>query len=290
MEIKLKLFYKHFGGEGTPVVIMHGLFGSHKNWIAVGRALSARGSVYGLDLRNHGESPHADTHTLEDMLEDLDEFIASQLPAQRPSAARATIPATKEPAGERPVLIGHSMGGLAAMAYALSRPDRVAGLVIVDIAPKRYETSHEMHFRALETDVSAFRSRQAIDEALALMLPEPAVRQFIMMNLTFTEDGGYRWRLNVPVLKQAELARARSDPFAAWRDTPWDGPALFVAGGRSEFVSRADFALIRALFPRARIEYNEAADHWLHFTLSDWFIPLAAEFLRQCRRLSEDPR
>ena len=130
--VHMVLSHRALGGEGAPILILHGLFGSAQNWTGMGRRLVSRGTVYALDLRNHGESPHAPTHTLSDCVGDLQEWVAAH---------------AREPVR----LIGHSMGGQAAMGFATALPQLVSGIAVVDIAPRPYPPGHEKELRGLGT-------------------------------------------------------------------------------------------------------------------------------------------
>jgi pimeloyl-ACP methyl ester carboxylesterase len=237
----MDLWYRDLGGDGGPVVILHGLFGSSQNWAGMGRKLSSEGHVYGLDLRNHGESAHAPTHTLADCVQDLADWSDAHVPGPLR-------------------LIGHSMGGLVAMGFALRHPDRAAGVAAIDIAPRPYPPEHGEELAALKTDIRACRSRAEVEALLLPILPDVRTRQFIMTNAARDGDG-FRWRLNVAALERREVA-------ADWGAASgrFDGEALLVAGGRSEYVRPEDHELMRRFFPRARIEILPAADHWPHVT------------------------
>jgi esterase len=254
----MELNYRSFGGGGTPIVILHGLFASSRNWVSVGRFLSAFGRPFALDLRNHGDSPHADSHSLEDLIGDLREWLAAHELGQ-------------------PVLLGHSMGGLAAMGYALSYPQGVRGLAVVDIAPRAYHPRFERELRALSLDVGGFHSRREIEEALEPIVPDQGVRRFLLMSLERAE-GGYRWKLNVPVLKRSEFL---DGPDFSRLKGRYDGPALLVAGGESEYVDEKDLALFRRTFPGGSVEVLPGCGHWLHFICSDRFEGLLRSFLEK---------
>jgi esterase len=256
----MKLYHREFGGQGFPIVILHGLFASSKNWVSVGKFLSSRGRSFAVDLRNHGDSPHADSHTLADLVGDLHEWLSDQHL-------------------ERPVIIGHSMGGLAAMAYSLSRPAALRGLVVVDIAPRPYRPDFEREFAALSLDIGELNSRAEIDQALQAIVPDPEVRQFLQMNAE-RSDGGFRWKLNVPVLKASPFMDGPD--FGRFRDGlsgQSEVPALLVVGGESEFVREEDIPLFKGYFPQGSVKVIPGCGHWLHYVCSNGFQEMLASFL-----------
>ena len=212
----MDLAFRELGGAGAPVVILHGLFGSSQNWAGIGRRLAAvsggsglpRGSLYALDLRNHGDSPHAPTHSLRDCVEDLRDW----------TMAHASGPLR---------LIGHSMGGLVAMGFALSHPELVAGVASVDIAPRPYPRDHEREFRALHTDISGCERRAELDALLAPLIPDQRERQFLLMNAV---AGGRR----VPLALQRRgtgKAHGGRRLRAGWRAATTARPCWSAAAG-----------------------------------------------------------
>ncbi len=239
----MELSFRDLGGPGSgaPIVILHGLFGSAQNWAGIGRRLAADGRVFALDLRNHGDSPHSPTHTLEDCVEDLHAWCTAHH-------------------AERVRLIGHSMGGLVSMGFALRHPRLTAGVAAIDIAPRPYPPDHEQELAALGTDVSGCRTRADLDALLSPIVPDLRVRQFLLTNAVRDGDG-FRWRLDPAVLAASTVA---SD-FAGVSGR-YTGEALLVACGRSPYVVAEDHAAMRRFFPRARIETLAAADHWPHVT------------------------
>ena len=170
-------------GHGRPLVILHGFLGSSDNWRSMSRRLSSHFTVYCLDLRNHGQSPHSDAMDYPIMAADLREFVEAQSLAQV-------------------FLLGHSMGGKVAMQFAGQYPERVDKLVVVDIAPKAYPPTHQSLLAALRAvDLRAAKNFSDIDAALSGPIPDAAVRQFLMKNLT-RDDRGFRWRIALDAIMQ----------------------------------------------------------------------------------------
>lgn len=244
-------------GTGAPVIILHGLLGSSDNWQGIGRKLGEKFRICAVDLRNHGRSPHSERFDYAAMVEDVLEFMASQ-------------------GMERAGLMGHSMGGKAAMHFALRHPDKVTKLIVADMAPKAYKGTHGPIFEALfSIDLGSFRERVEIDRALAARIPERAVRQFLLKNVARDEHGAFRWKPNLP---------------AIWRGYPglntaidvdgvFNGPTLFLRGGKSDYVSDMDGPLISKLFPQAGIAAIPDAGHWVHADAPEKFCELVAKFL-----------
>jgi len=255
----MNLHGRDLGGSGPVVLILHGLFGSSQNWVGMGRRLAgsergaALGRVLALDLRNHGDSPHAPSMTLKDCVEDLRESIPA-------------VPA---------IVIGHSLGGLVAMGLALTHPELVAGVCSIDIAPRPYPGDHEREFACLETDISGCRTRSELDALLAPTLPDERERSFILMNAV--RDGvGFRWRLNVSALRTHTASRDLGPDWGTF-----GGESLLVACGRSPYVRPQDYEAMRLHFPNARIETIPQADHWPHVTAADALRVLLEAFLRR---------
>lgn len=224
--------------EAPPLLIAHGLYGSARNWGVIARRLSDQRQVIAVDMRNHGNSPWTETHSYTDMAEDLAEVIAA--------------------AGGQADVVGHSMGGKAAMMLALTHPQAVRRLVVADIAPVTYTHSQMPFVHAMRTvDLSQVERRSDAEAQLAEQGVEKALQSFFTQSLDLKEK---RWRLNLDVLG-AEMPNIMSFP-----DThaQWDGPALFLTGGVSDYVRPEHRPTIRALFPRARFAKLPGAGHWLH--------------------------
>jgi pimeloyl-ACP methyl ester carboxylesterase len=252
----MKLYTRDFGGQGVPVVILHGLFASSKNWMSAAQFLSGFSRPFALDLRNHGDSPHSASHTLEDLIGDLKEWLQDR-------------------ELERAVLLGHSMGGLASMGFALTHPRAVEGLIVVDILPRGYRPDFTSEFEALSLDLSPYKNRREIDEAMAPIIPDQQVRQFLQMNVE-RENEGFRWKLNVPALESSEFLQGPD--FSAFGE-PFGGPALLIAGGESPFAREEDRPRFGEYFPNGRIEVLEDCGHWLHYICSDEFQDVVKGFI-----------
>lgn len=240
-------------GSGSPMVILHGLFGSARNWTSISRELAEFRHVYALDLRNHGDSPRLASHSLDDLAGDLTEFL--------------------EKVGTPTAVLGHSMGGLAAMAAAFARPDLFERLIIVDIAPRTYHPRHHNEFAALRADLAGCASRQDVDNRMAVHVADPVVRQFLQTNLVRGEDGTFSWRLPIDVLEQASFLSTFPEAGS------FPGQALFITGSNSDYVLPEDHGEIRRRFPVARIEVIQGAGHWPHFSHPAQFLALVKSFL-----------
>jgi esterase len=241
----LKLFHRDLGGEGNPpLVILHGLLGSSRNWQTAGADLAQKFHVYTLDLRNHGRSPHADEMTYAAMMDDVLAWLDAQ------AIAKATF-------------LGHSLGGKVAMLLACRHPEHVTRLIVVDIAPKDYLLSaHRGEFTAMnELDLGRLASRAEAERQFEMLVPKWAMRKFLVTNLERDADGHWRWQINLPGLTRAlpELEKnslATGDRYA--------GETLFILGGKSRFVEAQDHEKIHQYFPSARIETIAEAGHNPH--------------------------
>jgi len=245
-------------GAGPPVAILHGLFGSGRNWAGIAQRLAVHRQVIALDLRNHGASPWADTMGYAEMAEDV----------------RATLEALGH---RRYALIGHSMGGKSAMLEALGHGEEVERLVVVDIAPVAYKPGLLVYARAMRAlDLAAIGRRAEADARLAPFVGDAAARAFLLQNLVF--DGGQaRWRLNLAAIERAMPGLAGFPPIppgAAYR-----GPALFLSGGHSDYLRSEHEPEIRRLFPDARIARIADAGHWLHAEQPQAFLDIVEPFL-----------
>jgi len=244
-------------GSGPPVILMHGLFGSHQNWLPVARQLAGQFWVHTVDLRNHGASPHHDDVDYPLMADDLLSFM------NREDISKAS-------------LLGHSLGGKVAMQFALLHADRVEKLVVVDIAPRAYEAAQQDVFDALRAlDLTGLRTRTQADEALAAHIPHHAMRRFLLTNLVHKPEGGLRWRINLDAL----YAQREQLTVAINGMVPFEKPALFVRGGQSNYIREDDLTEIQAVFPFAKLATIDGAGHWVHVDALDAFLAAITDFL-----------
>lgn len=236
----MELYYREFG-QGSPVIILHGLFGFSDNWQTIAKDMSEHHLVVTPDLRNHGRSPHVPSISYPEMAEDLRIFMEEHWMF---SAA----------------VVGHSMGGKVAMQLALTHPDMVERLVVVDISPAAAEDNHSSIFDALlGMDLSKTDSRKAAEHYLTERIADTGTRQFLLKNITRGADGRYTWKMNLPVLWEHY-----SDILAAVSGPAFDKPALFIRGSQSGYIKDGDFPLIQSLFPQAQVVTIEGAGHWVH--------------------------
>ncbi len=252
----MNLHYRKYG-QGPPLIVIHGLYGASDNWIKIARALESRFEIYLPDQRNHGRSPHADSNLYEDMRQDLFEFMAQH------DIASA-------------VLMGHSMGGKTAMSFAAMYPEKLNGLIVVDIAPKSYldvsktlrkTIDHQTIIAAMASvDFSTVTSRAGVSDALARYIDSDRVRLFLMKNLRRNPDQSFRWGLNADAL-EAHLGHILdcvvcSDFEAGKAITGF--PVLFVRGALSNYILDEDLPSIKSIFPYAEFVTIPDAGHWLH--------------------------
>jgi len=242
-------------GEGSPVLLLHGLFGAGRNWGGIQKRLAQRHRVLALDLRNHGESEHAAAMDYPALAEDVAEVIAR----------RGVAPAA---------VLGHSMGGKVAMALALRQPPMVSRLVVADIAPLRYPPALRGYVAAMRAlALSPGMTRREADAGLEAAIPEAGIRAFLLQSLDFGGDAPV-WKLGL-----AEIAAA----MPAIEDFPvtgrFEGPTLILAGERSDYIGPEHHALFRRLFPAARFAMVERAGHWVHADNPNAFLALTEPFL-----------
>lgn len=240
-----------------PLIIIHGLFGSADNWRSMTKYFSKFYRVITIDLRNHGRSPHSSEQDFDLMAADVDE-LCQQLQLEKLN------------------VLGHSLGGKVTMQFAAMRPEQIHKMVVVDISPRQYFSQHTPLMDAMMAlDMSQMDSRKAVDDALAEEVSDPAVRQFLLMNLQSGEEGLF-WRINLPALKanyQQLMAPVCEQAYLAT-------PSLFVYGELSEYVTDEDKSLIEKHFSQATFQQIDKAGHWVHAERPQQFKQVVEEFLK----------
>jgi esterase len=242
-------------GDGPPVVLLHGLFGSARNFGTVQRALAPLFRVIAMDARNHGASPHA-------------------AGMRYPTLAADVLDTLDVLKIERAAVIGHSMGGKTAMTISVMAPERVGRLLVADIAPVAYEHANGSVAGAMRAiPLHARLTRAETEATLVDAVPDPAVRTFLVQNLQFGSQP--RWRIGLD-----EIAAAIPD-LEGWETLAgtYLGPTLFVSGARSDYVLREHRPVIRAMFPNARFVSVKSAGHWLHADNPAGFLSVVEAFL-----------
>ncbi len=251
-------------GEGAPLILLHGLFGSLENLGGIARRLQDDWQIHALDQRNHGSSPHTETMDYPAMASDVIAYMDRQ-------------------GIDKACILGHSMGGKVAMQVALQAPARVERVIVADIAPVSYKPRHDAILEGLKSiDLNAVASRQDADQRLAEQVDALATRQFLLKNLERVprdeqSEGGplFRWRLNLPVIDACygNLSQAPEG------EGPYQGPVLFLKGADSAYIQEKHRESIQQLFPAAELRVIQDTGHWLHAEKPDTFAALCRRFL-----------
>ncbi len=254
----VNLFHRDLGGAGQPpLVLLHGMLGSSRNWQSAGTDLTAHFHVLAPDLRNHGRSPHAASMDYPAMMADVLAWLDAQ------GLGRATF-------------VGHSMGGKVAMLLACRHPERMERLVVVDIAPRDYFwPGHRQSFAAMnELSLAELHSRAEAEMRFEARVPSWPLRKFLTTNLERTPEGAWFWQINLPVLTAALPAMEQSPLGPA---DQFMGPALFLAGEKSNYIEPSDHAAIRAHFPATEIRTIADSGHNPHMEKRAEFVAAVRE-------------
>jgi pimeloyl-ACP methyl ester carboxylesterase len=250
----MNLFHREIG-EGSPIVILHGLFGSSDNWLSIAKVLSETHKVYTVDQRNHGQSPHSDEFNYPMMADDLKGFI-------------------EEHQIVNPIIIGHSMGGKVAMQFAVNNPAMLEKLIIVDIGPKAYPVHHDRILEGLcALPMADLKSRGDADKHLAEYVSDMGTRQFLLKNIGRNSEGFF-WKINLSVIRDnIEIIGhgLQGDTF--------DKPTFFINGKNSNYIVKGDQALIEEHFPNVEFSTIENAGHWVHAEQPADFLKVVMEFI-----------
>lgn len=263
----MRLHFKKLG-TGFPLIILHGLYGSSDNWVTIGRKLSEVFSVYLIDQRNHGKSPHSDVHNYDALSDDLHEFFNFH------SISTAHI-------------IGHSMGGKASLFFAKKYPEKIKKLIIVDISPFTYTNSdyrkqnllihQEIIYGLSGIDLKKFKTRNEVDSALSDSIKSKFIRQFLLKNLSRDKNNNFSWKLNINVINKQldEIFNGISID----EQLKLSIPTLFLKGKNSDYINTDDISLMHKAFSDYTIIEIENTGHLIHFEQPDIFLKQVTDFL-----------
>jgi esterase len=243
-------------GEGEPLVILHGLFGSLDNWLTLAKKLGEEFEVYLVDARNHGQSPHSEDFNYEVMADDLYEFLMQHNIID-------------------PIILGHSMGGKTAMQFAMNYPTQLTKLIVADIAPKPYPVHHTSIIEGmLSLNFDVLKTRKEADEQLSKHIRDISTRQFILKNLYWVEKEKLAWRFNLKVInRDIEIIGQGLQNIQ-----PFDKPTLFLRGTKSNYITEKDYPLIFDIFTESSIESMNSG-HWLHAEKPQEFLSILRSFI-----------
>jgi esterase len=249
----MKLFYRKFG-DGPPLIILHGMYGSSDNWVTIAKKLGDSFTVYLPDQRNHGQSPHSEIHDYDSMRDDLFELVTDL-------RLRKFF------------LAGHSMGGKTAMAFAVKWPEMINGLVVVDISPFTNENNKLPVFNQnlailktiLSIDLTTIKSRGDVEKLLIDKISSDKVRGFILKNLQRNAGDNFSWKLNASsLLKNLDKIMAAIDLKEGFIQPITGFPVLFMKGSFSNYLTASDVADLRRVFPATEFIVINGAGHWIH--------------------------
>jgi esterase len=255
----MELFFRTFG-QGQPFIILHGLMGSSDNWLTQAKLLAEHYQVYMVDQRNHGRSSHNQQFDYKTLTEDLKHFIEKH-----------NI--------QNPIILGHSMGGKTAMNFAVRYPERLDSLIVVDIAPKPYPVHHDNIIEGLTAiPIDTLQSRDEADKILAAYVAEADVRQFLLKNLSRKPEGGFIWKINLPVI---EVNLEKISEGMQYNGT-YNGPTLLVRGSKSHYVNDDDRQTIKSIFPNVRLVTMDTG-HWVQAEKPQEFVAIVLAFLEKSK-------
>ena len=253
----MKLAFRKIG-NGKPLFILHGLFGSSDNWQTLAKQFGKYFTVYLIDLRNHGHSPHSDEFSYKAMSEDLMELMTDE--------------------GQQKIsLLGHSMGGKMALQYTIDHREKVEKLIVVDIGMKKYPATNQYVVDALEKfSPENLASRKEAEQILLQYIEDIGTRQFLLKNLYWDDNQKLQWRFNLEAIKNNIKNVGEASPAPA---TPIELPVLFIKGEKSDYIFNGDMRLINAAFPNAKLEVIPGAGHWVHADQPQAFYKTVMQFL-----------
>jgi esterase len=254
----MQLAFRSYGSAGPALVILHGMFGSHENWHTMSSRLAKYRQVWALDQRNHGDSPHSSQMDYRAMAEDVRQFIEER--------SLGSVD-----------LLGHSMGGKTAMQLALTDPASVQRLIVVDIAPRAYSPRHGQILQALlALKLEDFQSRKQIEDQLWPSVPDLGTRQFLLKNVKRDRHSRFQWKLGLREINDNYTRMVEAVASAS----NYSGPALFIRGEQSNYLTPHDLPGIQNLFPRAQLATIPGAGHLPHVENPGAFSETVCQFLQ----------
>lgn len=255
----MQLHHK-FIGQGFPIVILHGLFGSLDNWMTSAKHLAEAGFMPVLiDLRDHGKSPHSEAINYQIMADDVMQFMEEHWMYEA-------------------IIMGHSMGGKVALTLADQYPQVVSKLIVVDISPRKYKEGHSDEFEALfSIDLSKLHSRKEAEEQLKQRLKNIDTIQFFLKNLARNPDNTFQWKFNLPLLYQDYANILDGVTFHGIMNMP----TLFLKGSMSPYIQKEDEVFIRQNFSNVAIETISNTGHWVHADAPEDFLKAVLNFIKE---------
>ncbi len=264
----MKIFYRKYGENKTPLLILHGLYGASDNWVSIAKKLSVHFTVYVLDQRNHGKSPHSSRHNYEALSNDLYEFLSE-----------AKI--------EKAILLGHSMGGKAIMTFANKYQQKIISMIIIDVAPKNYSLAksdnvgninHNQIINAmLNIDFAHITSRPQVLEYLQKNIDNNKMCLFLMKNLQRNKNASFNWKLNIKAIN--ENMPFIADEIIVDKDVKFEFPILFIRGKNSDYILDADIPDIFKIYRSAKIKDIPESSHWIHVDKPELLLKNILNFL-----------
>ncbi len=254
----MKLAYRKYG-SGTPLIILHGLFGQGDNWTTHAKLIAEQNfEVYAVDLRNHGLSPHSDDFNYQVMSEDVLELI-------------------EDNNLQKTILLGHSMGGKVAMQFALQHSKLLDKLIVVDIAPKYYPVHHHKVLEGLNAvDFNLVKTRKETETILSQSIPDNPTKQFLLKNLYWKTESELAWRFNLKAINQ-HIANVGAEIISKHNNII---PALFIRGEKSNYILDNDVAMIDDLFFQNKLQTIPGAGHWIHADKPKEFFETVMNFVK----------
>ncbi len=267
----MNLFFRELGQGHTNLIIIHGLYGSSDNWLSIARLLEDKFRIFIIDQRNHGQSPHSSEMNYDVMSEDIMLFM-------------------QQHKLDKAIIMGHSMGGKTAMAFALKYPKLVEKLVVIDIAPKSYNSfsnyaqitnDHRTIVNALlSVNPSQYNSRSSIDKTLKEPIPNDMVRSFLLKNIGRNENKQLYWKLNIEAISiNLNKIMDGVSEFESTDEFPEEKAVVIIRGAKSSYVQDEDMQQVRKYFPSAQLADIPNAGHWLHAEQTELFIKTVKYFL-----------